>query len=310
MRITALRIGMLLIITGLMSCLSLDPFLFEGLEEDTYQLDDYTGVRECDSYISQNGPFNLAYSHEFSRKSGGETIYGIYLRHDSTQFTLAASDTIIVYFHGNADNLDRYWPRTRMLWHTGYPVIVFDYRGYGKSTGSTSEQSLYEDAAQIMSYVHDSLGDPRVIIYGFSLGSIPATDVASRPVDYPSVVMLSLEAPIGKVETIVENGTYLDIPGSYLTTFSGNNAEKIKNVSVPFLWLSGTIDDALPRETHGQVIWDNYPDPDSLGRFIIINGAGHVTIPQTMSSDYLDYIGCLRQFYHDSTNTNPWFQKK
>lgn len=291
----------------LQGCLSLDPFLFNGLKENEYRLDAYTGERECASYLNQRPAMKASLVHEFALKSGGETIYGVYVRHDSTQAALTAADTMVVYFHGNADNLDRYWPRTRMLWETGYPALIFDYRGYGKSTGKTTEQSIYDDAATVMNYVRDSLGNPRVIIYGYSLGSIPGVDVAAHPSLYSTVIMLALEAPIGKVETIVQNGTSLDIPGSYLTTFSGDNAEKAKSVRVPLLWLGGTQDETLPRETQGQRVWNNYPDPEKRGRFVVIPNGHHSDLPQTMSPDYSAYLGCVRHFIRDSTDT--WFQR-
>jgi pimeloyl-ACP methyl ester carboxylesterase len=288
-------------------CLSLDPFLFDGKSETGYQLDSYSGERECSSYIDQRGPCPAGLISRFSVKSANETVYGIYLRRDST-VALTPADTLMVYFHGQGANIDLYWPRTRMLRESGYPVVIIDYRGFGMSTGKTTEQSLYEDAAAAMAYVHDSLGNPKIIIYSYSLGSIPGVEIASKASAYPSVMMVILEAPIGKVESIVQNGTSLDIPGSYVTTYSGDNADKIKSVTVPLLWLGGTQDETLPRETQGQRVWDNYPDPEHRGRYIVIPGGHHTTDPQTMSPDYNEYIDAIRHFVRDSSDA--WFQAK
>jgi alpha/beta superfamily hydrolase len=307
--LAGLIIGLMLFF--LPGCLSLDPFLFAGSEEDAYQMDNYSGNRECATFISQYPPFDTALAHVFTISSGSEQIAGIFLAKTTTVDTVLPTDTIILDFHGKSDNNDYYWPRARMLWETGYPVVVIDYRGFGLSTGTTDEKSLYEDARMVLGYIQDHLGNPRVIVYGFSLGSMPACELASNSTN-TQIVQLILEAPIGKVETIVENGTYLDIPGSYLTTFSGNNAEKIKSVTVPLLWLHGTKDETLPRETQGLPIWNNYTDPAGKGRYVIVENGGHATCPQTMSSDYKKYITCVGHFIRDSLSNSmePLFHTK
>jgi pimeloyl-ACP methyl ester carboxylesterase len=296
------------IIAAFSGCMSLDPFLFAGKPLDTYQMDSYPGERECASFIDQNPAFNDSFAHIFTIPSGSEHIAGIFLSRTAADTVLPSTDILILYFHGKSDHNDYYWPRTRMLWQAGYPVVAIDFRGFGMSTGTTSEATLYEDARATMKYIQDTLGNPRVIVYGFSLGSMPACELASNS-SYNQIIKLILEAPIGKVETIVENGSYLDIPGSYLTTYSGNNAEKIKSVTVPLLWLHGTKDETLPRETHGLRIWNNYTDPAGKGRYIKIENAGHGTIPQTMSSDYTDYIDCIAKFIRDDFSSS-WFHTK
>jgi pimeloyl-ACP methyl ester carboxylesterase len=305
LKTTLLSIAGIALLSG---CFSLDPFLFSGTKESGYQFDSYSGTQECRPYVTQHGPFPSAMIHQFTLASGSERIAGVFLQKSTSGAVLHPTDTLIMYFHGNTDNIDRYWARARMLYDMGYPVVTIDYRSYGLSTGTTTEQSLYDDARAVMRYISDSLGDPRVIIYGFSLGSIPSCEIASHD-GAGQVIMLVLEAPIGKVETIVENGTCLDIPGSYLTTYSGDNADKIRSVKVPLLWLHGTKDATLNRETHGLPVWNHYPDPEHRGRYIAIDGAGHTTIPQTMSADYKEYITSVRQFIRDSISS-PWFHAK
>jgi pimeloyl-ACP methyl ester carboxylesterase len=290
------------------NCFNLDPFLFSGKKESGYLFDNYTGERECGDYLSKAGPFPASLMRQFTVRSGGETIAGVYLMHAEADSVLGPTDTLLLYFHGKADNIDFYWPRTRLLYDVGYPTMVIDYRGFGMSSGTTSEQGLYEDARAAMRYIRETLGNPRVIIYGFSLGSIPSCEIASTDTGR-QVMMLLLEAPIGSVATIVENGTQLAIPGSFLTTYDGNNAEKIRKVKVPFLWLHGTRDETLNRETHGLPVWNNYPDPDRRGRYIKVEGGGHADLPQTMSADYREYIRYVRSFIHDSTDL-PLFLAK
>ena len=64
---------------------------------------------------------------------------------------------LIVYFHGNADNLKRWGKYTSSLTELSYDVLIFDYRGYGKSTGIPTEKSLYNDAEFIWKWAKNNL---------------------------------------------------------------------------------------------------------------------------------------------------------
>src|SRR5829696_2442138 len=86
--------------------------------------------------------------------------------------------------HGNAGNLSQFdrpvhYARLRRL---GLNLLAFDYRGYGESAGSASESGLYQDADAAYRYLREELKVPadRIIIFGHSLGSAVAVDLASR----------------------------------------------------------------------------------------------------------------------------------
>lgn len=281
-------------------CLSLDPFLFKEETVSEYKYDNYTGETECSDAIAFLNANNYALPiiEEKLITSGKETIYGVLL-HGSLPIT--ANDTIIIYFHGTSDHIDYYWPRTRLLFATGYPVLIIDYKGYGKSSGEPTEKGINEDGRSALNYLRDSLGNPSVIVYTYSLGSLVGCEVASTDIQN-QIIQLILEAPIGSVETLVEDGSYLNLPGSYVTTFTGNNAERIKKVTVPLLWIHGTEDETLNRETNGKLVWDNHPQ-NIPGYYIRVVGAGHRTNPQTIG--YEKYLQCLRDFIQDNQNKDP-----
>src|SRR5262245_14157425 len=52
----------------------------------------------------------------------------------------------ILYFHGNSDNIDHYFPRIEHFYNHGYSALIVDYRGYGRSEGIPTEEGLYMDA--------------------------------------------------------------------------------------------------------------------------------------------------------------------
>jgi pimeloyl-ACP methyl ester carboxylesterase len=282
--------GLTAVVALLGGCLSLDPYLFSGEEISSYKLDAYTGERECASYITQRGPLPQSEIHALRISSGSETLAGFLLNADSV---CSPADTLILYFHGKSDHIDLYWARTRMLHEAGYPVVVIDYRGFGLSTGEPTEDGLYEDGAASLRYIRERLGDPHVVVYSYSLGTLVGCKVTADQPD-SQIIKLVLEAPIGSVTTIVDDGTWLPIPGEFVTTYSGDNTERIERVLIPLLWLHGTADGTLGRETNGTPIWNNYPGSD--GAYVKVEGGGHTNLPQTLGSDYNRYIETVRYF--------------
>src|SRR6266852_3596346 len=65
------------------------------------------------------------------------------------------SPLITLYLHGNAGNLTYRFPQIREITAAGSSVLMLDYRGYGKSEGSPSEQGLYADADAAYKYLRD-----------------------------------------------------------------------------------------------------------------------------------------------------------
>jgi len=295
----AILSGALTLASLLAGCLNLDSFLFSDEALDSYSYDSYDGERECETYLAVAGPIDPSLIHEVTFPSGSETIYGEFLH---TAAACDTGDTLILYCHGKSDHMDRYWPRTRLLYDAGfdsaahpsrYPVLAFDYRGFGRSTGEPTEEGLYADGAAALLFIREHLGDPKVMVYTYSLGSLVGCKLAADDTE-GRILRLMMEAPVGSVTAIVSDAAYLDIPGSMLSTYEGNNVERIKAVTAPYLWLHGTNDGTLAIETHGQPIWDNYAGPE--GAAVVVKGAGHRDVPETISADFRGYQRIVASF--------------
>ena len=89
-------------------------------------------------------------------------------------------------FHGNKHNIYTFQTYLHSYLHDGYGMLVFDYRGYGKSGGNASETNMYQDAQSALNFLmEDKLVSPQeIILWGFSLGSSPALYLASHHVDW------------------------------------------------------------------------------------------------------------------------------
>lgn len=276
------------------ACFRLDSFLYEPMRVDAYLLDQYTGPQELkDELAFIRVPDSLIY--QFSIPSAnGKKIYGIYVGNRASM----NRDTVILYCHGNSGNNDNYWPRTKLLWyamqkhgiHGG--VLLFDYQGFGASEGEAHEQSLYEDTYAMYQWLLEGGADPdKMILYGYSLGSAPATRLCYEHKDgfNMEAAKLVLESPFASAEVFVQDATLLAIPGSFMVNLEINNAEEIKEVTQPFLWIHGIDDHYIPMKTHGQVVYDNYRGEKKES--LLVPGGHHSDVPAVYGVEkYADFI--------------------
>lgn len=102
----------------------------------------------------------------------GVRIHGWYVGHPKAKATL-------LWFHGNAGNLEDRRDMLRSLQALPANVLVIDYRGYGKSEGTPSEQGLYRDARAAYDWLLTKTTADRIVVFGKSLGAGPASELAS-----------------------------------------------------------------------------------------------------------------------------------
>ncbi|MFL6229444.1 MAG: alpha/beta hydrolase, partial [Pyrinomonadaceae bacterium] len=92
------------------------------------------------------------------------------------------TDRALLYLHGNGGNVTHRRDIIDLLVGLPVNVLIIDYRGYGKSEGTPSEEGLYEDARAAWDYLTNARGvrASRIVIYGESLGGAVAVDLASK----------------------------------------------------------------------------------------------------------------------------------
>lgn len=98
----------------------------------------------------------------------------------STPPPASAPKGVVLYFHGNRDNIGWYEKFASNFTKHGYEVWMVDYPGYGKSTGAVSEQRFYDYAGQLYKLARARFAADSITIYGKSLGTGVAAWLASR----------------------------------------------------------------------------------------------------------------------------------
>ena len=285
----------LILLSGItfLSCQKIDSFMFENIATDEYYLDDYTGEGE----VFLDSVYDISHDHiqELQFESEGKTIYGIY----TGDISRINQDTVILYCHGNTGNIDYYWGRQKLLANLGsktrFGVLMIDYKGFGKSEGTPTEGGLVEDMNAGLKWLEgEGLTSDRLIIYGFSIGSYPATYLSSKKDGALTPSKLILENPFASTKVMVNDASKLSMKNNYYTSTDYEVADLIKNVTQPFLLMHGEKDAFLSIKTHGEVVAKNYGGEASDKTFLRIPDADHSDLPFVYG--YENYLESILDF--------------
>jgi alpha-beta hydrolase superfamily lysophospholipase len=147
---------------------------------------------------------------------------------------------IVLYFHGNMQNVERYAPFSTFFTDQGYELWMMDYRGFGKSTGTITEKGLYADALQVYNLATNEISTDSIIIYGKSLGTGIATQLASTQ----KSKKLILETPYYAIPRIAKD-KFPIYPTNLLLKYNIPTHQFLPKVTVPVTAFHGTEDEVI-----------------------------------------------------------------
>jgi fermentation-respiration switch protein FrsA (DUF1100 family) len=167
--------------------------------------------------------------------SDGETLQAVFVAGTTRK------DVTLLYCHGNASNLGDAWTRMQYWYPLGYNLMAFDYRGYGKSTGKTTEPGVQIDVRAIRAELlkQPDVDPARLVYYGHSFGGANCIDLAST--DAPAVLIT--ESTFTSAEALVQDGADYELPPSFVTTLEFDSIGKIRRIFTPYLAIHGLADD-------------------------------------------------------------------
>lgn len=200
----------------------------------------------------------------------GETLHGWWIPSDDVSRETspgAVADQTLLFFHGNAGNISGRLESVKQFHDLGLNVLIVDYRGYGQSTGSPSEEGIYRDAKAMWQHLIDDRGiDPaRIVLFGRSMGGGPATWLTVRT--SPGAVIL--ESVFTNVPDIGAHH-YPFLPVRTLATNQFDNETRVAEIEAPKLFIHGRGDRIVPFEL-GRAVYEAAAEPK---QFLEIEG-GH-----------------------------------
>ncbi len=178
---------------------------------------------------------------------------------------------IIVYFHGNKGNLERWGTISSQLTTYGYDVFVMDYRGYGKSKGELNEKNLYLDAEQCYTYAKQFFSEEKIIVYGRSLGGTFATYLASKH----KPQQLVLEGCFSNLENVAK--FHVPFVPTALLKYKFPSDDYIAKVTCPITVFHGTEDTVISFKG-GKKLFGSIQT--TIKEFVTIEEGGHNNLPE------------------------------
>jgi fermentation-respiration switch protein FrsA (DUF1100 family) len=176
--------------------------------------------------------------------SGDAQISAVYLKNPTANYT-------ILYSHGNAEDIGALRPVLEEIRTMGFSVFAYDYRGYGTSTGASSEDTAYRDVDSASDYLTRVQKVPanHIIALGRSLGGAVAVDLAKRQ---PLAGLIIESSFVSAYRVLTRFPIY---PFDRFKSLA-----KIKEVGCPVLVIHGKSDEIISF-WHGQRLFQAANEP-------------------------------------------------
>jgi fermentation-respiration switch protein FrsA (DUF1100 family) len=202
--------------------------------------------------------------------SDGVKLHGWYctpLRREGEERVPVDAQMVVLWFHGNAGNISYRYDMIRAMMELPVQVFIIDYRGYGKSEGKPTERGLYLDARAAWDYLINErrVTPDRIVIFGKSLGGVPAIDLASQ-VEPAGLIVQSSFTSAGDMAASI-----LPFLPRFLLRTRMDSLGKIQRVHCPKLFIHSRADEVVPYEL-GRRLYEAAPQPKE---FYEVKGSPH-----------------------------------
>ena len=208
------------------------------------------------SFRASPADIGLAYSPVMLATADGETLDGWFVPSGTNHETHG----LVVFFHGNAGNIGHRLDYLRMFHDLGLATLMLDYRGYGLSSGTPSEEGTYLDAAAVWHHATQVLGFPagRIVLFGESLGGGVAARLAAE--NRPAALVLA-----STFTSVPDMGAdlYPLLPIRLLARIRYDTLARLSQIACPVLVIHSRNDDIIPF-AHGRRLFEAARQPKQL----------------------------------------------
>ncbi len=217
---------------------------------------------------------NLTFEDLVLNGSDGAAIHGWYFPSDSS------NGKVFLFCHGNAGNISHRLETIEFLMDRQAAVLIFDYRGYGRSTGEPTEEGIYSDARLCYDWLlnEKDYRPDDVLIFGRSLGGAVAIDLASKA----SCGGLIVESSFTSVAHMARR-IFPILPTSLLLRYNFDSLDKVAKVGCPVLITHSPHDDMIPYDM-GEKLYESAVEPK---QFVKLSG-GHNDRDYLRKPEYIE----------------------
>jgi pimeloyl-ACP methyl ester carboxylesterase len=205
--------------------------------------------------------FGLEVEDRFFAAGAGVELHGWWIPRRRARGTL-------LYCHGSSGSIVDRIELLATLRRLRVNLFVFDYRGYGRSTGEPSEAGLFRDVRAAWDHLVEQLGVPpaEILLFGHSLGGAVAIDCA---LDRPAAGLV-VESSFTQVRDLAR-ASYPRLPLHLVARNQFRSIHKVGRLTLPKLFIHGSVDERVP-PTLGRRLYEAAAEPKEL---YLVPGAGH-----------------------------------
>jgi fermentation-respiration switch protein FrsA (DUF1100 family) len=202
---------------------------------------------------------------------------------------------VVLFFHGNAGNISHRLDYLRMFSELGFSVFIFDYRGFGKSSGEPSEIGTYQDGEAAWNYLVETrrVAPSSIVLFGESLGGAVAAWLAAR-VKPRALIITSTFTSLPDLGAKL----YPLFPVRLLTRYEYNTRKYLQAATCPVLIVHSREDEIVPFE-HGEQLYAAAHEPKQL---LEIHG-GHNTSLILSHDLWMKGVGAFLDRHMGATDT-------
>lgn len=216
------------------------------------------------------------------RAADGQPLYAFVV----TPSEAERSDAVVLAFHGNADLAAWFVPWARELADRARATVVLpEYRGYGGIPGRPTYETAAADAIGALTFVRDALRPDAIALFGHSLGTAIASDVAAFMANQGSPAgALILQSPFTSAREMAARMLVPPIPWLWrrISRVHYETITIVAGLTSPVWVAHGTRDVVIPVRMGRQV----FAAARRRGELLLVDGAGHNDVPELGGDRY------------------------
>ena len=216
--------------------------------------------------ISTPETIGLQYEDVSLKTADGVSLFAWFIPSEKSKGT-------ILFCHGNAGNISHRLETIQIFHRMGLNILIFDYRGYGKSGGKPSEKGTYLDAEAAWKYLVEErkIKPAKIILYGRSVGGAIAAWLAKEQTIKAALIMESTFTSVKDLGAQV----YPFLPIRLMSRFNYSALDYLSQVNCPVLIIHSRDDEIIPI-SHGEKLFEIANEPKSFLEIKGTHNAGFI----------------------------------
>ena len=168
------------------------------------------------------------------------------------QGSLPDSNTMVLYLHGNAENISSHSHSIYWLANNGVSVLALDYRGFGASQGKAIMPDIFQDIEAAAAWMKQQYPKKDLIILGQSIGTVMAINFTAQAAEKYQIQALILDAPLTGIATAARSAMSQNFVGWLIWPFTvliPNQWDPVKHIAkidLPVLIMHSPKDTIIP----------------------------------------------------------------